>query len=263
MALDGLTDAFDHLSMGESTEHSRAQARHQPRGAGRVRRRVPPARGRRGQERPVRRRDRRRPGPAARRRAAVRDRGRGHPAGHHRRDAGQAQARVRPRTARSRPAPRRRSPTAPPPWWWHVGRGGPARAAPTCWPRSARTATWPGPDNSLHSQPSNAIKQALAKAGLERHRPGPDRDQRGVRGGRHPVHARPRREPRHRERQRRRDRHRPPDRRFRAPGSRCTCANELRRRGGGLGAAGAVRRRRPGRGAAAAGPWLSLAQASG
>ena len=52
-----------------------------------------------------------------------------------------------------------------------------------------------GPDNSLHSQPSNAIKQALAKAGLGVERPGPDRDQRGVRGGRHPVHARAGREP--------------------------------------------------------------------
>ena len=47
-----------------------------------------------------------------------------------------------------------------------------------------------GPDNSLHSQPSNAIKQALAKAGPGRRRPGPDRDQRGVLGGGHAVRAR-------------------------------------------------------------------------
>ena len=38
-----------------------------------------------------------------------------------------------------------------------------------------------GPDNSLHSQPSNAIKHALAQGRPERRRPRPDRDQRGVR----------------------------------------------------------------------------------
>ena len=68
MALDGLTDAFDHLSMGESTERQRPQARHHPRAAGRVRRDVPPAGGRGRQERPVHRRDHRGPHPAARRR---------------------------------------------------------------------------------------------------------------------------------------------------------------------------------------------------
>ena len=46
-----------------------------------------------------------------------------------------------------------------------------------------------GPDNSLHSQPANAIGQALAQAGSQRRRPRPDRDQRGVRVGRDPVHA--------------------------------------------------------------------------
>ncbi len=109
-----------------------------------------------------------------------------------------------------------------------------------------------GPDNGLHFQPSNAIKKALGKAGLDVERPGPHRDQRGVRRGRHRVHARARRQPRHRERQRRRDRGRPPARRLRradradahlraAPPRR-----RARRRG-------AVRRRRPGLGAAAAG----------
>ena len=49
-----------------------------------------------------------------------------------------------------------------------------------------------GPDNSLHAQPANAIKHALGKAGPDRRRPRPDRDQRGVRRGRHPVHARAR-----------------------------------------------------------------------
>ena len=50
-----------------------------------------------------------------------------------------------------------------------------------------------GPDNSLHSQPSNAILQALKKDGLTVGGPRPHRDQRGVRRGGHPVHARPRR----------------------------------------------------------------------
>ena len=38
-----------------------------------------------------------------------------------------------------------------------------------------------GPDNSLHSQPSNAIQHALSKGGLSVDGPRPDRDQRGVR----------------------------------------------------------------------------------
>ncbi len=44
-----------------------------------------------------------------------------------------------------------------------------------------------GPDNSLHSQPSNAINHALQEGRPEHRRPRPHRDQRGVRGGRHPV----------------------------------------------------------------------------
>ena len=47
-----------------------------------------------------------------------------------------------------------------------------------------------GPDNSLQSQPSRAIQRALAKAGLTVAEPGPDRDQRGLRGRGHPVDAR-------------------------------------------------------------------------
>ena len=42
-----------------------------------------------------------------------------------------------------------------------------------------------GPDNSLHSQPANAIRTACAQGGLDVGGPRPDRDQRGVRGGRH------------------------------------------------------------------------------
>ena len=94
-----------------------------------------------------------------------------------------------------------------------------------------------GPDNSLQSQPSNAIKQALGKARPGRVRPGPDRDQRGVRDGGYPVHARPGRRPRRGERRRRRDRHRPPDRSVRRP-ARGARVLRARQRGGGLGAAG-------------------------
>ena len=80
---------------GRIHREQRAQARHHPGRAGRVRGREPPARGRGGQERPVRRRDRRRARPAAERRGGAGDRGRGHPAGHDRRIAGQAPPRVR------------------------------------------------------------------------------------------------------------------------------------------------------------------------
>ncbi len=57
-AHDGLTDAFDHVSMGESTEGHNATAGHLAAGAGRVLRTLAPARRRGGQERPLRRRDR-------------------------------------------------------------------------------------------------------------------------------------------------------------------------------------------------------------
>ncbi len=46
-----------------------------------------------------------------------------------------------------------------------------------------------GPDNSLHAQPANAIEHALPQGRPDRRRPRPDRDQRGVRRGRHRVHA--------------------------------------------------------------------------
>ena len=74
-----------------------------------------------------------------------------------------------------------------------------------------------GPDNSLHSQPSNAIRQALAKAGLAVD----DLDLIEINEAFAAVAIQSMRdlgvEPRHRERQRRRDRHRPPDRRLRRP----------------------------------------------
>ena len=113
-----------------------------------------------------------------------------------------------------------------------------------------------GPDNSLHSQPSNAIKQALAKAGRSVAGPGPDRDQRGVRGGGAAVHARAWRRPGRGQRERRRDRHRPPDRGLRRParGAPVLRARPPRRRAR---RGRAVRRRRAGRGAAAPGARLA------
>ncbi len=140
MALDGLTDAFDHLSMGESTDHavrrlglSReeqdefAAASHQ-RAAAAAKNGlfadeiVPVPVASRGGELSVTEDEGIRPGTTAEALAKL-----GPPS---------------PPTARSRPAPRRRSRTAPPPWWWPRPRPRPASAAP-CWPRSARTATWP------------------------------------------------------------------------------------------------------------------------
>ena len=113
-----------------------------------------------------------------------------------------------------------------------------------------------GPDNSLHSQPSNAISQRPGQGRPDRLRPGHDRDQRGVRGGGHPVHARPGRRPGRGERQRRRDRHRPRHRGVRRPARgppvlRAPPPRRRTRRGG------PVRRRRPGRGPAVPGPRLA------
>ncbi len=113
-----------------------------------------------------------------------------------------------------------------------------------------------GPDNSLHSQPSNAIRQALAKAG----RTVADLDLIEINEAFAAVAIQSMRDlgrhQRHRERQRRRDRDRPPDRDVRrpdraAPVPRAAPPRRRARR------RRAVRRRRPGRGAAAAGPWLS------
>ena len=110
-----------------------------------------------------------------------------------------------------------------------------------------------GPDNSLHSQPSHAIKQALAKAGLTV----ADLDLIEINEAFAVVAIQSMRDlgvgPRHGERQRRRDRDRPPDRGLRrqdrpAPVLRAAPARRRARR------RRPVRRRRPGRGAAAARP---------
>ena len=161
MALDGLTDAFDHLSMGESTENSGrklgitreeqdefAAMSHQRAAAaaknGLFAAEIVPV-------------------PVMVNASRSSDPGRGHPPGHHRRDAGQAQARVRPGRhdhGRHRVADLRRRRRR----GGHVGR----RRAPGRLDVLAEIGAHgnvAGPDNSLHSQPSNAIKQALAKAG--------------------------------------------------------------------------------------------------
>ena len=67
-------------------------------------------------------------------------------------------------TAPSRPATPLPCPTAPPPWCLTPG----SSRRTTAWSTSLWSASpgrWPGPDNSLHSQPSNAIKNALDRAG--------------------------------------------------------------------------------------------------
>ena len=53
-----------------------------------------------------------------------------------------------------------------------------------------------GPDSTLQSQPSAAIREGLREGGHQPGRPRPGRDQRGVRRGRHRVDARPRARPR-------------------------------------------------------------------
>ena len=170
----------------------------------------------------------------------------GDPPGHHRRVAGQAAPGVRQGRHDHRRHARRRSPTAP-------------RAVVVMSKAKAEELglTWlaeigahgnvAGPDNSLHSQPSNAINARAAQGRPDRRRPRPDRDQRGVRRGRHPVHPRAGRQPGRSStstaaRSRSATRSACP-----APGWSLTLALELQRRGGGTRRGGAVRRRRPGR----------------
>ena len=115
MAHDGLSDTFDQVAMGVLTEQANEPLRPDPRGAGRVRRRLAPAGRGRAEERPVRRRDHPGAHPAAQGRPDRVPRRRGHPRRHDGRVACPSSSRRSPRTARSPPAPRRRSPTAPAP----------------------------------------------------------------------------------------------------------------------------------------------------
>ena len=113
-----------------------------------------------------------------------------------------------------------------------------------------------GPDNSLHSPAVQRHQAGPGQGRPGRLRPGPDRDQRGVRGSGAAVNARAWRRPGRGERERRRDRHRPSDRGLRRParGAPVLRARPPRRR---------ARRRRPmrrwraGRGTAAPGARLT------
>ena len=162
---DGLFCAFDLCAMGLGTENYTKQAqgitREPP---GRVRRQLARAGVRRDEGRPFRRRDRRRwPSRSAR---ATRSSSRATRAyGRARRS--RASVACGPRstpTGRSPPATRRRSPTAAAPWW-SPRRPRPSASARRPSVRSWATARWPGPDASLLTQPSRAILRALERAG--------------------------------------------------------------------------------------------------
>ena len=156
-------------------------------------------------------------------------------------------------TAPSPPATPPRSPTGRRRWWspWS-GR------PPTAWrcsPRSWPTGPWPGPTPACTPSRRGPSPTPAGGPGSPR-RPGPGRDQRGLRRGRAALDPRAGAGRGHRQRQRRRRRPRPPDRGQRRPG----------RAHPGHGAAAAaagsrgrpVRRRRPGRRPAGPGRSLTL-----
>src|SRR5579875_3553310 len=204
MALDGLTDAFDHLSMGESTERHVARL-----GITRAEQDEYAARSHQRAAAAVKN------GLFAEEIAPVPVRARaGEPA------AFDTDEGVRPDTTAE-----------------SLGRLRPAFA----------------PDGTITAGSASQISDGAGARGAVRRRPRPDRDQRGVGGRGHPVHARPRGRPGAGERERRRDRARPPDRDVgRAdPVPPDLRAAQARRRARGR---GAVRRRRPGRRAARARP---------
>ena len=84
------------------------------------------------------------------------------------------------RTGPSPPATPPRSPTAPPRWSL-ASREFAEENGLDLLAVVGQSGQVAGPDNSLHSQPSNAITNALERAGWSRHGSGPHRDQRGVR----------------------------------------------------------------------------------
>ena len=115
MMYDGLTDAFDHIAMGLSTEQHNEKIGDLPRAPGRLRG-GQPREGRGGdQGRPPGRGDRPGAGAPAQGRPAPRRHRRGRAAGDDGGVAGRARSRPSPRTAPSRRATRRRSPTGAPP----------------------------------------------------------------------------------------------------------------------------------------------------
>ena len=249
-AHDALFCAFDQLGMGAATDVYSRSARSAAPSRTSSRRCRHERAATAAQERAVRRRDRDRRGTAAQGRPTARHRRRGSPPGHHRREPGQAAPGVRRRRHRHRrlgqPNLRRRGGRGR-----HVPRAKAEELGATVLAEIGAHGVVAGPDPSLLSQPSNAIAKALGREGLtpadidlfeineafaavaiQSMRDldiGPDMV--NVNGGAiamgHPVGA---------------------------SGARLALhlALELRRRGGGLGAAGALRRRRPGRGPAPA-----------
>ncbi len=165
MALDGLTDAFDGLSMGESTERHNAKlgisreeqdefaARSQQRAAraakdGVLAEEIVPVEVKSRKDTIVFNSD-----------EGVRGR-------HDRGVAWRSSPPPSAPTARSPPARRRRSPTAPP-RSIVTSRKKAEELGATILAEVGAFGTVAGPDNGLHFQPSNAIKKALGKAGLD------------------------------------------------------------------------------------------------
>ena len=165
MMYDGLTDSFDHIAMGLSTEQHNAEDRHLPRAPGRLRG-GQPREGRRGRQGgPPGRGDR--PGagaPAQGRPAAGRHRRGGAPR-HDGRVAGRAQAGLRQerhhhRRERVADLRRRRAVVV-----MSADKAKELGIAPLG--QIVGYGMVAGPDNSLLTQPSRAILKAAGKAGLD------------------------------------------------------------------------------------------------
>jgi len=186
MAISTADDAFDHLSMGESTERSGRELGITRGAAGRVRRHVPPAR-RRGGPRTAcspPRSSRSRP---AQRRAAHRDRGEGIRPG----TTAETLARLKPAFSTDgtiTAGTARRSRTVRPPVVVTSAEYA-ERAGLNVIAEIGRTGTWQAPTTRCTpSRPTPSSSPAQGRPG--RLRSGPDRDQRGVRGGGAAVNAR-------------------------------------------------------------------------
>ena len=200
------------------------------------------------QGRAVRRGDRARADAAAPRRPADGRHRRGRPARTRPPSRWPGCARPSPPTARSRPGRRRRSPTGRA-RSWSCPRPRRSAAARPCWPRSARTASSPGP--TTRCTPSRPTPSRRPWAGPAR--PSADLDLIEINEAFAAVAIQSMRDlgvdPGRGQRQRRGHRPRPPDRRVRrphraAPDHRAAPPRRRPRR------RGAVRRRRPGRRAA-------------
>ena len=164
MAHDGLTDAFEDVAMGESTEKHNTRLGIDPPGAGRVRRAVPPA----GRRRPEERRCSRPRSPRWRSRSARATRS----------SSARTRASARETTAESlgklRPAFAKDG-TITAGTSSQISDGAAAVVVMSKAKAEELGLEWiaeigahgnvAGPDNSLQSQPSNAINHALGKDG--------------------------------------------------------------------------------------------------